>query len=199
MTPAHLIQISAFLALAAFSSYSHAINCHAESEGHKSEGDKYFDIDDSATLSSRQKIQISQFFDKFSGKRLKGTGKFTECVGPESEARKQVSEQKLEAKISVLSDSTILISTEIYDISRKSLRNETYRYFDYGSHQVIKTINAHGMSIVSKFRKSSPTNAASIFVEEVTDFKASGNTLYITITRYHTGYFSTRSTMQLFL
>jgi len=200
MTKKNAFKSLLYIFITLFSIALSAATCNEESPNHKTEGDKYFDLNETPSLTRAQKNAIKSFIKPFTGKRLQGSATITVCVGPERIAKEKTTHEKLKAKISTLSDGQLLIKLDVYNQDKKSTYNETLKYFGKQTSQEIKKLNENEISIVSKYRKRRPGNSGSnaIFTEEIINLKSKKNTLTITVIRYTSGYFAIQHERKLY-
>lgn len=188
------LSMSIFLIIFSFNTY--AVECNEESQSHKLEGDKYFDIEEASSLTRQQKDKISKLFLRFLNQRMEGDSTQIVCIGPERTARKITKNEVIEnARISQQSDGKLTVKLELFSKAKNSTHSETLRYFGYNNQYLVNNISDDNVVISYKLRK--PASNGTIFIEEITDMNIGRKSLTITETRYIGGYFAVQHIREL--
>jgi len=166
-----------------------AASCDEKSPTYVDQGDKYFDIEEVAGITDKQKESIKKIFSKVKT-NLKGTGSTAVCfVGESGKLDKQSEPEKYKARFSLQPDSSITLSINAEKLKQRVTYNEILMFFGAGNMFVIKKITKNSVAAVSKYRISRSA-AKSILREEFIKLTAHGKGLKIESTTYINGYFS---------
>ncbi len=186
------------LVLVSFYSFNvMAANCDEKSPAYVEQGDKYFDIEEVAGITDKQKKSIKKIFSSVKLK-LKGKGSTSVCfVGENGKLDKQTEPEKYEAEFSLQPDSAISLSIDAEKLKQRVTYNETLIFFDAGSMFVIKKITGNSVEAVSKHRipvggarKAGGGVANSVLREEMVKLTVHGKGLEIKSTVFVNGYFA---------
>ncbi len=180
--------------------YSHnvmAASCDEKSPAYVAQGDKYFDIENVAKITEKQKKAIKKIFSRVKT-NLKGKGNTAVCfVGENGKLDKQLEPEKYKAKFSVQADGVISLSIDAEKLKQRVTYNETFTFFNTYSMFVIKKITDNSVEAVSKYRISRSAKGAggkkitkSILREEIVKLTSHGKGFKIKSTTYVNGYFS---------
>ena len=168
-----------------------AINCNDPSPNLAIEGDSYYDINEVEPLSKQQKQILQNMFSAIAGKRLEGYGSFTECTGPESNAKKVTKNETYSAVINQAPDGNLILAIDTFSVDRNIAYHETLSYFDSQNQYRINTLTDHLLNISYKLR------IKKAFTEEITEISVNNRNIMITVTRYTGGYFAMQQVRKL--
>ena len=132
------IKLTYALLLASLSLNAFAFDCNEKSPTFIKEGDKYFNLSNTKSLTKKQKASVKRIFSPLK-KRLKGKSVVTSCEEIEGKTTKIISAEILSAEVGFQPDGRLDIRLEAYNKKYKTNVNETLNYFgDEGFNSLIK-------------------------------------------------------------
>lgn len=94
-----------------FASHASATDCYALSPNLVDAEDKYYDLENTNTLSAKEKKSVNNFFRNLTGK-WKGKATLTECSGPDSAPRIKTRHAVLTLKANLASNGSLSLSAD---------------------------------------------------------------------------------------
>jgi len=182
------IKLTYALLLASLSLNAFAFDCNEKSPTLIKEGDKYFNITNTKSLTKKQKANVSRIFSPLK-KRLKGKGVVTTCVEQEGQTTKVDSKEKLSADVKFQSNGRLDIQLEVYNKQDKTSSNISLNYFgNNGYHSLLKqTRKSFGFSY--KIRTSVRGRPRSLN-EKLITLSVNRGVLTIETADFYNGYFA---------
>lgn len=180
------------LGILVFSPLSYGVDCYEESRLFLAQGDEYFDIDKTVTLTRKEKKSLRSLSESVKGE-WKGSATFTDCRGPQRSMKPKSQHFTIKSKVERGSGQIIRLRMDKKS-NRKSVL-ETINFFD---EKLMSAYTEVGSSYQTneKFRTRSIPNQARL-IERSTTFEKKGKTLKISIKSYINGSFANLQTIEL--
>jgi len=180
-----------------FSQSSLAGVCGSESPNLKTQGDKYFEIDEARSLSRSGKKTVSKMFKLLKG-RWQGNKTYVECIGAEGEQKKETSQETVDAEMLLDSGGQLTITLDIFNPKKSVTYNDTLTYFSDNIPSMVEKLATNGFTSVSKRRRGpGARHGSSILMEEITEIKVNKKSVSVNIITYLNGYFSDKTSIKL--
>jgi len=171
------------LTLGVLTSNAFALTCDDKSPSFIKEGDKYFNLDNTKPLTSKQREAVKRIFSSLRT-RLKGKEVVTSC-----DAQQGIEKLKLTAQLSFQSDGVLLIELEKYDKEIKSTATETLSYFGEGANYTTIKTSKNSIAFNHKLRIVSSSGVLP-FNEKIVKLSVKNGGLTIQIVNFYNGYFA---------
>lgn len=176
------------LLLASLSFNTFAFSCNEKSPTFIKEGDKYFNLSETQSLTKKQKARVKRIFSPLK-KRLKGKGVITGCVEENGKTKKIHSSERLSAEVEFQPNGRLDIQLEVYSKKDKTTFSESLNYFgDDGFNSLIKQTKK-GFSFSYKIR-SIIRGRPGGFNEKFITLSVNKGILTIDSQNFYNGYFT---------
>jgi len=167
-----------------------ADNCNRKSATFILQGDQYFNLNQSQTLTTKQLANIKKSLSSLK-KRLKGNSFYTECDAVEIKER-------LIAETSLSDNGLLKIELEIHNVKDRSIYYETLTFFGDNQYQSFSKISKNNFSFNQKQRTGGINRGGVTLTEEFVTLKVINKKIIINMSKYQNGYyvFTRKMTLQ---